>query len=168
MTQSINNHHPGSDSNYAESLRRRLRLVLSRSPARFEHLVQEAEGAYPTDVQQALRDLESEGQVRLTSNAEWTTSEDAPHQAALRPAVPQTAPSAALSSDLPEPHPLDFDWRFTDEAIHMVFEELRARRFGNIAVLGAPTVFRCLVDQGIPAHLFDKNAAVLDYLKQRA
>ncbi|MCU1303508.1 MAG: hypothetical protein JWQ87_3792 [Candidatus Sulfotelmatobacter sp.] len=168
MTQSIHNHHPGKDFNYLENLRRRLLLVLSRSPARFEHLLQEAEGAYPTDVQQVLQDLESEGQLRLTSNGEWTTFQEAAHPSALKPDGPQTGPSAALSNDLPEPHPLDFDWRFADEAIHLIVQELRARCIGNIAVLGAPTVFRCLVDQGIPAHLFDKNAAVLDYLKQRA
>jgi len=168
MTQSNHNHHPGKDLNYLESLRTRLLLVLGRSPARFEHLLQEAEGAYPTDVQQVLQDLESEGQLRLTSNGEWTTVQEVPHPATIKSAGPQTALSTALSNDLPEPHPLDFDWRFADAAIHLIVQELRARCMGSIAVLGAPTVFRWLVDQGIPTHLFDKNAAVLDYLKQHA
>jgi hypothetical protein len=166
MTRSIHKHHPGRDLDYVESLRRRLLLVLSGSPARFEHLLQEAEGAYPTDVQQVLQDLESEGQLCLTTKGEWTIFQDAP-PSTLKPAGSKTGSTAALSSDLPEPHPLDFDWRFTDEAIHLIDQELRARCAGNIAVLGAPTVFRWLVDQGIPAHLFDKNAAVLDYLKGR-
>lgn len=167
MTQSTHNHHPRKESTYVESLRTRLLLVLSRSPARFEHLLQEAEGAYPTDVQQALHDLESEGKLRLTSSGEWATFQEASHPAAGKPAEPQAAPSAALSNDLPEPHPLDFDWRFADDAIHLITGQLRARCTGNIAVLGAPTVFRCLVDRGLPAHLFDKNDVVLEHLRKR-
>jgi hypothetical protein len=167
MTQSIHNHHPGKDFNYLESLRTKLLLVLGRSPARFEHLLQEAEGAYPTDVHQVLQNLESEGQLRLTSNGEWTRLQEMPHSVALKSAGPPAATGAALSNDLPEPHPLDFDWRFADEAIHLIVQELRARGVGTTAVLGAPTVFRRLVDQGFVAHLFDKNAVVLDYLKQR-
>lgn len=165
MTESTHNHHPGKDSEYLESLRTRLLIVLGRSPARFEHLLQEAEGAYPTDVQQVLQDLKSEGLLRLTSNGEWATMLE--HPAAPKPIERQTAPSSDLSNDLPEPHPLDFDWRFADQSIHLIFQELRARCSGDIAVLGAPTIFRYLVDQGISAHLFDKNAAVLDYFKQR-
>lgn len=167
MIESTRNHHPVKDFNYLESLRTRLLIVLSRSPARFEHLLQEAEGAYPTDVQQVLQELKSEGKLRLTSNGEWATTLEPLHSSAPKPAGRQTVPSSALSNDFPEPHPLDFDWRFADETIHLIFQELRAKCSGSIAVLGAPTIFRWLIDQGIPAHLFDKNAAVLDYLKQR-
>jgi hypothetical protein len=75
-------------------------------------------------------------------------------------------PSRSNEPEFPEPHPLDFDWRFdarTLESLDRILEELRST---SIAILGAPTLFKYLVDRGKCAHLFDRNAQIVQFLKR--
>jgi hypothetical protein len=61
---------------------------------------------------------------------------------------------------------LDFDWRFSPETLQALFHKLTEVGSGSVAVLGAPTLFKHLVDAGVPAWLFDRNHHVLANLRE--
>ena len=44
--------------------------------------------------------------------------------------------------ELPEPHPLDFDWRFTESTVGHLLDvcQSHSRQVDRLAILGAPTV----------------------------
>jgi hypothetical protein len=74
------------------------------------------------------------------------------------------------SADLmfPEPHPADYDWRFTANASRALSEDIRASGKPNrIALLGAPTLFHELCILGWDVTLFDRNPRTIEKLRQR-
>ena len=56
---------------------------------------------------------------------------------------------AEIKSSLPEPHPLDYDWRFGREAISRLLRECEAlSRPGNtVAMFGAPSLFEAAIER---------------------
>jgi hypothetical protein len=69
---------------------------------------------------------------------------------------------------LPHPHPADYDWRFTDSALHALAQLLRPLkvRRSRVALLGAPSLFLRLADIGANATLFDRNPALIADLQK--
>jgi hypothetical protein len=117
-----------------------------------DELVTTLPGVYPTEVRAAI--------VRLMARGVMSSSmlERATPQLAVR----EQQPSAR--SLLPTPHPLDYDWRFTDRTVGTLLEEAERRGAvgGVIALLGAPRVFEVVantLDQ--ECVLLDANAAVV-------
>src|SRR5690606_27860942 len=55
----------------------------------------------------------------------------------------------------PEPHPIDFDWRFTDPTADFLAEQVGT--FQDVLCIGTPTVFARLAAAGRPACLVDRN-----------
>jgi hypothetical protein len=55
-----------------------------------------------------------------------------------------------------EPHPADFDWRFSPETVSN-FADLLTGLGDRIALFGAPSVFLALKERGVSATLFDRN-----------
>jgi hypothetical protein len=84
---------------------------------------------------------------------------------------PETSGVSSLALDgLPVPHPLDFDWRFSGEAVQRILAEatLLNRHRGSVGVVGAPSVVlkasRTWTRGGIVA--FDINPRVIASLGQ--
>jgi hypothetical protein len=69
------------------------------------------------------------------------------------------------SDDLPEPHPIDFDWRFTAATISDLGQRISSSGGESVAVLGAPTLYKFLIDSGTDAWLFDKNPHIVAHLR---
>lgn len=73
-----------------------------------------------------------------------------------------------LRSDLdrrtPEPHPIDYDWRFNLSTVK--FLTSLTKRFENILCVGTPTVFDLLAKTGRRATLVDRNAFLAKALSE--
>jgi hypothetical protein len=61
--------------------------------------------------------------------------------------------------DLPMPHPLDYDWRFSDQTVTQLLAECEnmAKTGQTVALLGVPTVLRAAHERG-----FDREVVLLD------
>ena len=123
-----------------------------RAPECFDELVTLLPGVYPTDVLAALERLGRRDEV------------DAITLARLRRRCLQCEPPAIGSNPLPVPHPLDFDWRFSPDAVDRLVHECRSRQDGaRPLLLGAPSVFWALRSvEGVPALLLDANPSVIN------
>lgn len=111
---------------YQERLRLWIADALEGAPrSSFSDLVRALPGVYPSDVS---RELDRLG----VSQALREKKSGIVHSAKTRP------------RRLPVPHPLDYDWRFTEESSEFLLKEiLNAAGHGGKAVfLGAPTLFR--------------------------
>ena len=67
--------------------------------------------------------------------------------------APHTIPQ--LEECAPEPHPLDFDWRFTGSTASSIADLLKPHH--TIACIGCPTIFDRLIRTRHNAHLIDQN-----------
>jgi hypothetical protein len=117
-------------------------------PTSFDDLVCHLPGVYPTDARDALVRLSEDGRI---SPAEYARS------IARRPLPAYPPRPMGLSI----PHPLDFDWRFSDaglDAVIGVMNEL-SDRSTPVVCLGAPSIVRRLQIEGDlrPATLLDAN-----------
>src|SRR5687768_12148534 len=84
-------------------------------PDCFDELVIRLPGVYPTDALSAVD--------RLAQREEL----DPVIVARLRRRSPIAQTSSAPTNQLPVPHPLDFDWRFTGSAVERLTRECLAR-----------------------------------------
>ena len=156
--------HPVLEDTYEAELTSRLSRELLNGRRDFSQLLMHAEGAYPTDVRTALRKLEKAGQIHLTSSGFWEQSAIAGEP--VKTSAFCDRPASLSVSDLPEPHPLDFDWRFSGETLRSLCKRISARQGEPVAVLGAPTLYKYLVDSGMDAWLFDKNIHIITSLRE--
>lgn len=147
----------GLEPAYWRHLRRRVEESLVSRGSSLSTLVRYCDGAYPTDVRTVLTELGHLGfENRRNSTAQ--------------PAITKTArvSSSTLPVVLPEPHPADYDWRFTTDATELLVNDILS--FGKstrIALFGAPTLFRELRLMGADATLFDRNPRTIERLHQR-
>jgi len=78
--------------------------------------------------------------------------------------------SSLARDGLPVPHPLDFDWRFSGEAVDQICGEaaLLSRHRGHVGVVGAPTVALELARSGGHERIvvFDINPGVVAALRR--
>jgi hypothetical protein len=153
--------HPTLELSYIEELRSVLLSKLETSPMEFGVLVANAEGAYPTDVMTVITALAADNEVS-ESNGLWFLR----NQDQLQNKSPaEVSVANGSESDLPEPHPLDFDWRFTEDTLACIERDVNARNGGKGAILGAPTLYKYLMDLGADVTLYDKNAGVVEHLR---
>lgn len=158
--------HPALEESYRIALRNLILDKLCDGPIQFETLVREAEGAYPTDVRSVLMALSDKHEV-MESNGCWFLSHELDPHKYVDPSTEMDSMSE-FSNDLPEPHPLDFDWRFTESTLPL-FRTLLQRANSasdNGAILGAPSLYKYLIDQGARVSLFDKNSNILEHLRR--
>ncbi len=140
---------------YYEELRRAVEVLLRGNEACGAEILKQAEGAFPSDVLRVLT---------LLADQELSNPHAQSVLKNLRDSL-ATASGARLADDLlPEPHPLDFDWRFSSSCLH--FLGGRAELQGNmkICILGAPSLFRYLARRGRDVTLYDKNSLAIKRL----
>lgn len=154
--------HPALELPYSEELKNALLSTLETSPMEFGNLVDSAEGAFPTDVMTVLTELVADNEVSQ-SNGLWflRDQQDRPQNRIF----PEVNVTIGSGSDLPEPHPLDFDWRFTEHTLACLEKVVNARNGGQGAILGAPTLYKYLVDLGADVTLYDKNPGIVEHLR---
>jgi hypothetical protein len=159
---------------YSLRLRRHIRRELSHEALDFCTLVRRAGGAFPIDVQETLKSLIGTGEAHEVGGRYTTrTSGQLPVEARRDSrristgdsggGLPQTE-SDVLFSD---PHPADYDWRCTSRTLNDVTRRLRSfvENHGQIALLGAPTLYPELARLRVHVTLFDKSPSLLRDLR---
>jgi hypothetical protein len=127
------NHGRSSDAGFAEQIDRWVRHAADADDRTFGDLVRALPGFYPSCVVDSLRRQLVGNRIPLRRAARLISQS-------------MSATTGGVSSlavdGLPVPHPLDFDWRFTDEAVEKILDEvaLLGRNRGPIGVVGAPSV----------------------------
>jgi len=157
------NDQPQRGRGYDRRLGVRLLTLLSGGPQPLGSLVRSAEGAYPTDVLAKLKALEREGKTKELDDNTWAATSSRIRRVMI-PAVTSEW-HYADDSGFPEPHPLDFDWRFSRRTLIRLNRKLNTARSRKTAVLGAPTLFRYLRDHHKSAHLYDRNEQIVSFLR---
>lgn len=145
MNPSLN----ANDAEYRQSVRRAIHAARAAGAATLTAICREARGAYPTIVNDLL--LEQTG--HLTRIRDWTDE-----QAGL---------FESLLPEMPEPHPIDYEWRYTSSTADALAAYLSSGA-GRIACLGTPTVFVRLRALGKNAVLFDRNPGILGSIPEEA
>ena len=124
-----------------------VKAAICSAPTSFDDVVCHLPGIYPTDAQASLNRLVRAGQI---------STEDYRRATQRRP-VPAQAPRAM---GLSIPHPLDFDWRFSDAGLDTVLRVIgEVAGDGGLICLGAPSIVRRMQLEGDPraALLLDAN-----------
>lgn len=67
-----------------------------------------------------------------------------------------------LDLQMPEPHPIDHDWRFEAPSAEALADQVAAE--GRVLCLGTPSVFAAIAARGGRAHLVDRNPFVVRHL----
>jgi SAM-dependent methyltransferase len=118
----------------------------------FDDLVVSLPGVYPATVLDALRRLAATGALSpaILSRAVEDAARQPPRRSSVRHRIA-----------LPIPHPLDYDWRFSEAAIDRVLDECLGLtgRDDVVALLDAPSIMRAVVERDYPrrALLLDRN-----------
>jgi hypothetical protein len=132
---------------FDETLDGWVRAAFVRGVRTFPDLVRSLPGVYPADALRAV--------VRLREElpAAWQLS--------------GTRSVAPLPDGRPVEHPLDFDWRFTPEAVRLLIDRCQTTAAGPVAFLGAPSLAREAAARGWPAAiaLFDQNPVIVEAIR---
>ena len=159
-------------------LQSHLLSVVQTYPLSFYDLVPEAEGAYPTDVLKVLRDLIGKGLIieregRFTARLAERLP---PIQTSFSPLPTTWSPENKKVANRPEkpeyifaePHPADYDWRFTPVSARRLREFISKShvREERIALLGTPTLYLYLARKGTTVSLFDRSHSLLEDIRQ--
>jgi hypothetical protein len=132
-----------SEHIYKERIKQRIALAIGRGDITLESICRASEGASPLDVLSAIADL----------------------KLSLEPASIEetTRKHVRSTSSLPEPHPIDFEWRFNETTARHLAEHAH-QLGGRVACLGTPTVFRHLHSHNPDPVLIDRNPFLYRYL----
>jgi hypothetical protein len=115
---------------------------LNSGVKKVDDLCKSAQGAFPGDVLKAIEGLIAAG----TYSGEPIETKD-------------------YSCILPEPHPIDYEWRFLKETSIAIAD--LAEKYGNkIACLGTPTVFQELAKRNNNVKLFDRNNLLIEHFEK--
>jgi hypothetical protein len=157
--------HPELDPNYSDEIASRLLTILGDGPADLHDLVLKSEGAYPADVRDTLEKLRTLGKVKTSPGGIWIHPRT--NGRAFRPRQGSTnEPDRRKDDFFPEPHALDYDWRFTEGTLGFLARYIMSLGAHHVAVFGAPTLFKHLVDNGTAADLFDNNGEIIKRLRK--
>lgn len=160
-----------SDKEYERLLRLHILSLLSSRPVSFSEIVRNAGGAFPTDVRKTLHSLSTHGHVRLRGDRYSLARKRA--QSLFSPFSIRGNPihendqtvesrSARKTPVLADPHPADYDWRFTLQSMAKVSHLLKHAAHGSkIALLGTPSLFLYLKQRGTDAVLFDRSQSLI-------
>lgn len=132
--------------------------AVKEGPTSFDDLVCQLPGVYPTDAREALKRLFEQGRMSASAHA----------RSIARRTLPSNSPR---SMGFSIPHPLDFDWRFSDAglaAIVGVMNEL-SDRTTPVVCLGAPSIVRLLQleNDPRPATLLDANPRHVEVIQSQ-
>ena len=143
--------HPTSEQSFIDRMSSVLLEKLSKPVASFSELACTMNGAWPPEMLAVLKTLTQSGRV---SQARFD-------------ALMSSQSTLSLKSDLdqirneefsfPEPHPLNYDWRFSARTVDALVAKIGASA-GPVALLGVPSLYRPLLAAGHEVKLFDMNA----------
>lgn len=155
------------DEKYLSDVQDRVSEVL-KAPLTFCALVERCQGAYPQTIKTVLDVMIDRGLVRrdadriVLATEFLKTSDDSYPEPAVDDGWDSTGP------ELPDPHPADYDWRFTPETRLKVSKHLAesVKPGGLVALLGAPTLLPHVVSMGLDPLLIDRSEPILGALEK--
>lgn len=146
------------DENWEEFVDQLVISEVNRGILRFDQLFKDLPGIWPPEVYCSLERLAQKGHISEQFFLDVVKVLREPSKYFQRP----------LNSHrilLPAPHPLDFDWRFTDATANkLLFECLQlAESEHRVAMIGSPSVFRAAIEQDYPRPLalLDANPSMV-------
>jgi hypothetical protein len=71
--------------------------------------------------------------------------------------------SSVKNSILPEPNPINYDWRFNDKTIGKIIEIIRDNNFSRICLFGTPSLFPALSNIISDVSLYDINSLIKNH-----
>ena len=160
------------DKAYRQHIETFLINLLYRKPMTFQDIVCRSEGAYPLHVITALQGLVLGSKLEL-QNGQYRTP-GPKHRSRKRAILKSNVTPPVFARQLVlkpldvnpvfgDPHPADYDWRYTsksrDELATRLSPFIESNR--EIALLGAPTLFLSLHKSGVHLTLFDNSTSVL-------
>jgi hypothetical protein len=159
----ISDDQPAVRTRHLDSLEREIGSRLRNSVVPFWHLVRSLEGAYPAEVLRALKSLEVEDGVRQLVLQDLGNLPSLGATLANENGADNSYPG--VDSLLPEPHPLDYDWRFTKSGLSVLEAAISRLGVERLAMLGAPSLYLHLWRKGKGARLYDKNPDLIERLR---
>lgn len=160
---------------YLQRLTRHLKSVLGGEPKGFNQVVEAAAGAYPTDVLSVLQSLVASGEVnecegvysdaKLAVEMHYEGNEDTADAGLPNPK--EGAGGEFQTRHYSDPHPADYDWRYSSSALAELFARLAPllERGERVALLGAVTLFPVLAAHSKDVVLFDRSTSALTDLR---
>ena len=155
-----------SSLEYEGKLKRFLLKLLDGRNLSFTHALRLAGGAYPTDVRDALRSMVATGTV-VQENGSYSVASPAQSMSFSRTGVDDlgitTETDAIKHINLADPHPADYDWRFTSAALRNLLVHLGPfiGKGASIALLGTTTLFPQISGGHAKVVLFDRSPSLL-------
>ncbi len=140
--------------------------LLRTKPMSFQDIVCLAEGAYPTDVLQALQNLVLSKNLKRHGElycVQGLKSKSERSQFADTPLFPESQSTLNPANSFADPHLADYDWRYSAKAREEITKRLRQFIECNseIAFFGAPTLFLSLYRKKLHLTLFDSSSSIL-------
>ena len=151
---------------YEDKLKRFLQRLLNGRTLPFSRTVRLAGGAYPTVVAEVLKSMEASGSI-IRDNGAYRLSAHLISRpfpnAVVDDRENNASPETILQVSLADPHPADYDWRFTPSALESLVVRLEpfVKSGANIALLGTTTLFPQLANTGARVILFDRSPSLL-------
>jgi hypothetical protein len=145
--------HPESSGEFNADLERVVCAVVRAGVGSFAELAKKVQGAWPPETLKALRRLVKSGAISEKEVEQLSVQQKAS-------GVP-VGDDGTSTMHLPEPHPLNFDWRFTPSTQQLLAEKIAGFDPESVALLGTPSLFRPLLSQGRQVDLFDRNRSLL-------
>jgi len=160
------------EKTYRQHLETFLINLLYRKPMTFQDIICHSEGAYPSDVLRTLQNLVLTNKLELQNKRyrvpglKHKSSKKGILELSNTPILSEkqlVLKPLNVNSVFGDPHPADYDWRYTSKS----WDELTIRLSPfiksncEIALLGAPTLFLSLCRSGVHLTLFDNSTSVL-------
>jgi len=163
-------------NNIEKAYRQRLETfiinLLRKKPMTFQDIICNSEGAYPADVLRTLQNLILTNKLELHDKKYRIPGHK--HELSKK-SILELSNMPLLSEKqlvlkplnvdpvFGDPHPADYDWRYTSKAWDELTTRLSPFIKSNceIALLGTPTLFLNLYRSGVYLTLFDNSASVL-------
>ena len=153
-----------------------VRLLRTGGDSNFCSIVKRAGGAYPSDVLSVLRELTDQQKVVSRGGLYCLPSsagrgrgcfegERTPEQIVVE--RKESAKSLDVAEYLGEPHPADYDWRYSSSSLTQLSRRvLPVMQAGEkVALLGCPTLFPLLAGLEGRVMLLDRSASAIEGLK---
>lgn len=152
---------PALDAIYKAELNERIGSLLADSCVSTQEFLVGTEGAYMLDIVEVLRYHQGNEDAIVGLNADRLLQELLSSPSGFE------AANNGIVNSVPDPHPLDFDWRFVEPSFRYLEAEICSHSHSSIGIFGAPTLFLFLTDRGYDAALYDKNERLVQSLKGR-
>jgi len=155
-----------SEIEYRAHIQARLLELLKKGPLDLRALVLQADGAYPSIVKKELEELVSIKQV-VWQNLKYSTPNVSLDIPVRHTEYQENYELLGARNGSYDPHPVDYDWRFTQNSVEDLLSMLMKK--GNtqsaLALFGTTSLFVPLTKLGLKPELYNKSNFLIEEIK---